>query len=610
MLKILCLIRIPFLKLKSTFYYSCILFFISLLLSAQQKIDYDSDRTRIDEENYPGAFIFTGVEKQVYFIHEGIKVWCDQAIFYQKDDFFRAFGNVKMNQGDTILLTSKYAEYDGKTQFAFASENVVLTSPSNVLTTDSLFFNRIKQESFYRSGGVVKDSTSTINSIVGRYFMERDKYAFRKKVVVTNPEYIIHTEILDFFPETGHAYLFGQSTITGEKSKVYSERGFYNTNLDEGHFTKNAKIDYETRNIIGDSIYFRGQDNFASATNNIVITDTINESVVKGHYAEVFRDLDSLFITKNPIASSKQDKDSVHIASDTLMITGPKDRRILRAFKDARIYKVDLSGKADSIWNSEELGLTKMITNPILWSEENQITGDTIHLISDKETEKIDTLKVFDNAFMIMKDTIEGYNQVKGKQMYALFDDDNNIKEANFIKNTETIYYVREEDGTLVGIDKALSASIKLLMEDNDILDVYYYNAVESKIYPEDDFPPNARKLKNFNWRGDEIIRSKADLFTGRPPIKLTPIKGLEAQIKEDDFFEDVEASKKPMENSNSSFQRSKSTSKEKPKQKQSLQQNTDALHQKKDSKPEPISPAELKSEIPIKKLKPEKTDE
>jgi len=508
----------------------------------QQPIDYKSDRTRIDEENYPGAFIFTKVNKQVYFNHDGIEVWCDQALFYQADEFFKAYGNVKMVQGDTVTLTSKYAEYNGITQFAFASEDVVLTSPSNTLLTDTLFFNREKQESYYRSGGIVKDSTNTIESIIGRYYMEREKYAFRKDVVVTNPDYIINTDILDFYTETGHAYLYGPSTITGEQSKIYCEKGFYDTQKDEGHFQQNANVDYDTRNLKGDSIYFRQLDNFASATNNIVVTDTVNHSIVKGHYAEMYKDLDSLFITKNPIASSLQDKDSVHIASEIILLTGPDENRIVRAYNDARIFKTDLSGKADSIWSSESIGLTKMITEPILWAEESQITGDTIHLISNLETNKLDTLKVFDNAFMVMKDSIEGYNQVKGKEMYALFNEDNEIHEVNFIKNTETIYYVREDDGELVGIDKALSSAIKLNLESNEITDIWYYETVDSKLYPEEDFPPNFRRLKGFLWRGDETIRSKEDLFTGRPNFELVEIQGIQdpdlSEEEEEGFFE------------------------------------------------------------------------
>lgn len=520
------------------FIFFCSLF--SLQAQEKQKIDYKSDRTSKDNLKYPEATIFTKVQNQVYFIHEGIEVWCDQAIFYQKDDFFRAFGNVKMVQGDTITLTSKYAEYSGVTQFAFASQDVVLTSPSNTLVTDTLYFNRIKQESFYRSGGTVKDSASTIVSKIGRYYMEQDKYAFRKDVVVTNAEYVINTNILDFYTETGHAYLYGPSTITSETSKVYCERGFYDTQKDEGHFQVNAKVDYDFRTMVGDSIYFKRANNFASATNNITITDTINNSIVKGHYAEVYKDVDSLFVTKNPIASSLQDKDSVHIASDIILVTGKPENRIMRAYKDARILKEGLSGKADSIWSNEKIGLTKLITNPILWAEENQITGDTIHLISNTETNKLDSLKVFFESFMVMRDTIEGYNQIKGKEMYALFDEKNSIYEVNFIKNTETIYYVREEDGTLVGIDKALSSTIKILLEENEIVEVYYNTNPESQLYPEAEFPPNARRLKGFNWRGDETIRSKEDLLIDRKPIELVRIKGIRDQAKEEDFFEEI----------------------------------------------------------------------
>jgi len=96
----------------------------------------------------------------------------------------------------------------------------------------------------------------------------------------------------------------------------------------------------------GDSIYFDRPTGFASATNNIKVTDTVNQSVIKGHYAEVFRLKDSLFITKNPLAAIKQEKDSVFIASDTLMITGKTGNRDIRAFYDARLYKSDLSGKS------------------------------------------------------------------------------------------------------------------------------------------------------------------------------------------------------------------------------------------------------------------------
>ena len=127
----------------------------------------------IDEENFPGASILTRSDQgQVHIYHDGIDMFCDKAIFYGKEDFIEAYGNVNMKQGDTINLTSKYVEYSGKTQLAFASGDVVLTDPQSTITSDTLYFNRASQESYYKSGGkVVRDSSGTITSRIGRYYM-------------------------------------------------------------------------------------------------------------------------------------------------------------------------------------------------------------------------------------------------------------------------------------------------------------------------------------------------------------------------------------------------------------------------------------------------------
>ncbi len=525
---------------KLLFYISFVIFSLSAEAYAQKTtpIDYQSERIITDEEKFPGALIFlkTGNE-QVYFVHEGIETWCDQAIAYQEDNFVKAFGNVKMVQGDTINLQCKYAEYNGNTQFAFASNNVKLKTPSNTLTSDTLFFDRIKQEAFYRSGGTVKDSASTITSRIGRYFMEKEKFSFVKNVVVNNPEYIINSNQLDFYSENSHAYLYGPSTITGKETEIYCERGFYDTRNDKGYFVKNSTVYYDNRKLEGDSIYFDQTKSFASATNNIRVTDTANQSVIKGHYAEVFRAKDSVFITKRALASMRQEQDSIHIHSDTLMITGKPQNRIIRGFRDTRIFKSTMSGKCDSIRINEKTGLTKMIGRPVVWSGNSQMSGDTIHLLNNPKTDKLDSLKVFYNAFMIQKDSIKGYNQVKGQEMYGLFED-NELYEANFIKNTETIYYSRDEDQSLMGIDKMFSSSIKILFKNREVTDVFYYKKPEGTMYLPENFPENARKLRGFNWRGDERLLQKSDLFAGEPEIKLPKIQGIPLPEEEKGFFD------------------------------------------------------------------------
>ncbi|WP_084625596.1 OstA-like protein [Salinimicrobium xinjiangense] len=523
---------------------NCRLLIISLFVFAwtitgfgqQRKINYESDRFS-REERFPGALILTKINNQVYFAHEGIEVWCDQAIHYEEDNFFKAYGNVRMVQGDTITMTSQYAEYNGNTQFAFASGRVFMKNPQSSLQTDTLFFDRTKQQAYYRSGGTIRDTASVLKSRIGRYYLENDKYTFSTEVVITNPEYVLKSSQLDFYSESGHAYMYGPSTITSEASTIYCERGFYDTRGNTGYFVKNSRIDYENRILEGDSLYFNRNTNFASATNNIKVTDTVNRSVVRGHYAEVFRDRDSVFITKRAVAVALQEQDSVYIHSDTLMITGKADDRVIRGFYGVRLFKSNMSGKSDSIHVREKTGLTQMLGRPVIWSENNQLTGDTIHLLNNVVTEEMDSLKVYDNAFMIQRDSLGGFNQLKGKEMYGKFED-NKLKQVDLIKNTETIYYMRDDPGNLIGINKTLSSTITVHFEDQQVVDIYYYNQVDGVLYPEEELPVNARELKGFNWRGEERLNSVEDLFLDEPDYEPVKIEGIPLPDKEESFFE------------------------------------------------------------------------
>ncbi len=510
-------------------------------INEEKKINIESDRTIKDELRFPGATILAKVDKQVYMEHEGIEIWCDQAIHYSADKFFKALGNVKMKQGDTITMTSTYAEYNGNTQFAYASEDVFMETPSNTLRTDTLFFDRLKQQAYYRSGGTVKDSSNTLKSKIGRYYMERKQYAFHTDVSIVNPENTVDSEQLDYFSENGYTYFYGPSTVKGKESTLYCERGFYDTKSKTGYAIKNARIDYDNRTVFGDSIFYNSAIQFASATNNIKVVDTANNSVITGHYAEVFKDKDSVFITKRALAATLQENDSIYIHSDTLMITGKPNARIMRGFYDVKIYKSNMSGKSDSIHVNQNTGYTTMIGTPIIWSQKNQMTGDTIKIISNTVTEKLDSLLVYENAFIAQEDTLKaGYNQVKGKTLYGLFKD-NELYQVDIDKNTETIFYQRESEGELklIGINKVLSSSIRLLFTNREIEDVFYYQNVSGTLYREIDLPENARELSGFLWRGEEQIISKKDLFRNETPPKLIKIKGLPLPEEELDFFDD-----------------------------------------------------------------------
>lgn len=515
-------------------------------LSAQkkQKVDIQSGYLEIRPE-FPDAAIYTkDATGQVYIVHEGVEMWCDQAFVYLNNNFVKAYGAVRITQGDTITLNSNYAEYSGNTQFAFASGNVVLTEPKTTLQTDTLYFDRIKQQAYYRTEGTVRDSASVLTSKSGRYFAESKKYQFLSDVKIVHPNYTVKSNQLDFFSESGAAFLYGPSTIEGENSTVYCERGYYDTRGDTGYFVKNSRVDYENRTLYGDSIYFDRNKNFASATNNIRVLDTMNQSFVRGHYAEVFREKDSVFITKRAVAITVRDNDSIYVHADTLQITGKPDNRILKGYYRARMFRPGtmtnepMSGKCDSIYVNEKIGITKMLRNPALWSGENQMTGDTIHLLSDTNTDQLDTLKVFNNAFLIQKDSL-GYNQVKGEKLTGLFTN-NELDTVNINKNTQVIYYSRNEKDELVGIDHTISSSIQMYLEEKEITGIRFINRGSGKVYPPSMLPENARLLSGFNWRGDERLHTVEDLFKGKPVPILPKITGIPLPKDEGLFFGDT----------------------------------------------------------------------
>ena len=261
-------------------------------------------------------------------------------------------------------------------------------------------------------------------------------------------------------------------------------------------------------------------------TNNIKIIDTINKNITRGNYAEIFKDKDSMFITQRAIIASKENNDSLYIHSDTILITGNEQNRIIRAFKNAKIFKQNLSGRADSIHYNKSKGLAQFINinktrdlsfskskKPIIFNFNNQITGDTILLKFEKNTNKIDSLIVFNNAFILENDTLgTGFNQISGKSLLGKFIDDE-LKSIDIIKNAESIYYLRNDENELISIDKSKSAKLKIYFKLNEIEKIQKINQIDGKTYPEDKFTDKLKLLKGFNNRLNEKILSIEELF-------------------------------------------------------------------------------------------------
>ena len=503
-----------------------------------------------DQQKFPDANILVKKDNiRVHLLHEGALIKSNISYFYPKQNFFKANGNVIFTQGDTLKITCDYIEYDGTKKLAVASGKVILERTNMNLKTDTLYLDRIMSKAYYNTFGTILDEQTKLTSKRGIYFMDMKKYRFISDVKINDPEYQIKSQQLDYFTESDKAFFYGKTSIKGKEYEIYCEKGTYETKLQKGSFQKNAIIFYNNKEIRGDSLYFENERDYAAATNNISIIDTINKSVINGHYGEVFKSRDSAIITRRAMAINIVDQDSLFIHADTLIATGPQEKRILRGYYDVRIYKSDIRGKSDSLHLNQSSGLIKMLKlplsrkenqiftesqknarNPILWFGKSQMSGNKIFLTSNMKNKKLDSLKIIGNSWIIEKDSLSetGFNQIKGGLLDGLFED-GKLVEIDITKNTEVIYYMySEEENELIGIDKTTCSSLKMITKDNQIVDITFFVSPDGQLLPEKDLPLNERKLKGFYWREYERPKSISDLFSEEDKkYQIKPIENI-----------------------------------------------------------------------------------
>jgi len=169
-----------------------------------------------------------------------------------------------------------------------------------------------------------------------------------------------------------------------------------------------------------------------------------------------------------------------------------------------------------------------MFRNPVIWSDKNQITGDTIHLISNTETEKLDSLKVLNNSFIISKDSISknNFNQIKGRNMFGKFKT-NKLRFLLVKGNAESVYFNRnEQTNKLETITKEISSNIEFTLTKGQIETIKYLKTSDGYTYPPSQLPDDVRKLKGFVWRENEQPKRMKDIFIKTHTIPdLTSLK-------------------------------------------------------------------------------------
>ncbi|MDR0872756.1 MAG: hypothetical protein LBN27_04715 [Prevotellaceae bacterium] len=504
--------------MKYTFF--IILFFFITALSAQKTANVILENAEFLTFDKTQSAERQVLKDNVRFRHEGAVMYCDSAYFYSDKNSLDAFGHIKMVQGDTLFVYADALYYDGNVKTAYLRRHVRMVNRDVTLTTDSLNYDRNANVGYYFGGGKITDPKNVLVSQRGYYYPARREAVFRKNVKLTNADSLIITsDTLLYNTQTKIAYLLGQSEIENRDGQIFSELGSYNTNTQYSSLYKHSLVkNKDGKSLTADTIYYDKERGLGRVFGNAEIKDTTQKVILrgdKGYYNEITQES---MMTRRAVAVEYSAADSLFLHADTLFHRKDSTFSLLRAFRHVRFFRSDVQGKCDSLVYATRDSLLSMYADPILWSDNNQLTGNLIQAFIRDSV--IDYILVKENAMAVMQDIdttrfnqligkdIKGY--IRGKELYRI----------DVSGNTQSIYFPRESDSTLVGVNKSESSFMTIYLKENKVDKVVLYPGATGKMLPDNNLAHEDIFFPTFVWHNAIRPRTPDDIFLKTEPQK------------------------------------------------------------------------------------------
>ena len=495
---------------------------LSQTVVAQEQDTVQRKKTRIHIEHYDVATFSKSMGDMQRLIgnvkmrHDSAYFFCDSAYFFEKTNSFNAFQNVHIIVNDSVEIFSDLLDYDGNTRFAEFFDNVKLMDDSTILLTEYLTYDRNLHLACYPDSATTYRGDKTLISCIGYYRDDLKEFSFFENVEVTSPKYQMFTDTLYYNTNIEKMWFEGPTIIINEENTLDGEHGYYLVDEDIAFLDKRPVMRNETQRMKSDSMYYNRNIGLAKAYDHVDMIDTSYKVVMRGNYVEMWENKGFSFATDSAYAISydNDNSDSLYIHGDTLFMYFDKQKeeaKKLIARRNVRFFKSDMQGKCDTLTYLVADSTIRMRVNPILWAEDSQMTGTDIDIkIKDQA---IDWVLQKGNAFIISQDTVEGFNQIKGTDITSCFKD-GGIHRVNVDGDkAETIYWIRDDDGGLIGIDVSNSETMVIEMENQNISIIKSFKGISETMYPESDLSESSRYLQGFKWHDEARPRDKDDIF-------------------------------------------------------------------------------------------------
>ena len=448
---------------------------------------------------------------------------------------------------DTIFLYSRKGTFYVATDEVYFKDSVYVKSEDFELFADTLLFNTEEQKAYFLGPTRIDLSSGSKVYCEGGYFDMVNKEAlFTKQAQYVDVDQIaqadsilydgnikqvtmignasleepgkeatadtiIYLEEDQIMHLMGHAYF--QDSIRTMRSKELT----YNAESDKLISNSRSSIDNPPQFLEADSIDFDNRTGIGMAVGHIIWRDTSSHYTIlcdEAHYQDSSKYLKAF--GGRPLLINQIEEDSFLLSADTLVSYEDAQEesdtiRKFQAFYDVKIYKSDLQAICDSLSYSSQDSIFRLYNDPVIWSDTSQFEADSVHI--QLANGKIDKIYLNQNAFIINSADQILYNQMKGKEITAFFED-GEIDRMLIKGNASSIYYVLDDFKAYIGVNETLCSSMLLRFSSNTVGEIVFYDNPQATFHPIQEANVEELKLEGFRWRGDERPKSKSELTT------------------------------------------------------------------------------------------------
>lgn len=227
---------------------------------------------------------------------DSVFMYCDSAII-QNETLVFAYGNVVIQQGDSLQVFSQEAEYNGITKFAKLRGEVVLVNGTKQLYTQELDYDLNTRIATYFTGATLVNDSTQLSSQRGYYYVATQEAFFRDSVVVIDPGFRLRADTLKFNVETQVVTFLGPTLIATDSGRIFTEAGFYDTANGLAAFTKDPQYLQRDRKAVADTIRYDERQGLYILQGSARVEDSTRLAVAD--YIQYNERLDRTFLVGN-----------------------------------------------------------------------------------------------------------------------------------------------------------------------------------------------------------------------------------------------------------------------------------------------------------------------